>query len=118
MRRTDKRHVRNSLEAIMTTALKSLSFVAMPKGDNDPKMIRRKEVVARLELQKNLALDSKFVRTTKTKDGEKQQKVRPSWIENPDGTCYFFLKVGFAPIEFAKGSTAIRVKSRADLPAT
>jgi hypothetical protein len=42
-------------------ALKSLSFVAMPKAETNPTMIRRKEVVARLELQKSLALDAKFV---------------------------------------------------------
>jgi hypothetical protein len=98
--------------------LKSLSFVAMPKVETNPTMIRRKEVVARLELQKNLALDAKFVRTIKTKDGEKTQKVRPSWVENPDGSCFFVLRVGFAPVEFQKGATAIRVKSRAELPDT
>jgi hypothetical protein len=97
-------------------ALKSLSFVELPKVETNPTMIRRKEVIARLELQKNLALDPKFVRTIKTKDGEKQQKVRPSWVENPDGTCYFVLRVGFQPVEFAKGCTAIRVKSRDELP--
>jgi hypothetical protein len=64
-------------------ALKSLSFVAMPRQETTPTMIRRKEVVARLELQKSLAQDAKFVQTIKTKDGEKTQKVRPSWIENP-----------------------------------
>ncbi len=99
-------------------ALKSLSFVAMPKAETNPTMIRRKEVIARLELQKSLALDAKFVRTVKTKDGEKTQKVRPTWVENPDGTCFFVLRVGFAPVEFAKGCTAIRVKSRDELPAT
>jgi hypothetical protein len=97
-------------------ALKSLSFVAMPRAETNPTMIRRKEVIARLELQKSLAQDAKFVKTIKTKDGEKTQKVRPSWIENPDGSCYFFLKVGFTPVEFAKGATAIRVKSREELP--
>lgn len=97
-------------------ALKSLSFVALPKQETNPTMIRRREVISRLELQKSLAQDAKFVRTVKTKTGEKQQKVRPSWVENPDGTCYFYLKVGFAPVEFTKGATAIRVKSRAELP--
>jgi hypothetical protein len=98
-------------------ALKSLSFVAMPRQETNPTMIRRKEVVARLELQKSLAQDAKFVRTIKTKDGEKTQKVRQSWIQNPDGSCYFVLRVGFAPVEFAKGATAIKVKGRDELPA-
>jgi hypothetical protein len=97
-------------------ALKSLSFVAMPKAETNPTMIRRKEVLARLELQKSLAQDPKFVKVTKGKDGDKITKVRPSWVENPDGTCYFVLRVGFQPVEFAKGATAIKVKSRAELP--
>lgn len=100
------------------TALNSLSFVAMPKAETNPTLLRRREVISRLELQKSLAQDGRFVRVIKSKTGEKTQKVRPSWVENPDGSCFFVLKVGFAPVEFQKGCTAIKVKSRAELPAT
>jgi hypothetical protein len=98
------------------TALKGLTFTALPKVENDPIMIRRKEVIARLELQKNLAADPKFVRTIKTKAGEKTQKIQPMWRSLPDGTFCFVLRVGFKPIEFAPGKPAIAVPSLDKLP--
>jgi hypothetical protein len=98
------------------TALKGLTFTALPKVENDPIMIRRKEVIARLELQKNLAADPKFVRTIKTKAGEKTQKIQPMWRSLPDGRFCFVLRVGFKPIEFAPGKPAIAVPSLDKLP--
>jgi hypothetical protein len=102
----------------MTTAtLKSLSFVALPKSDTNPVMVRRREIINRLEQQKSLAADPKYVRTIKTKDGEKHQKVLPMWRLMPDGSYAFFLRVGFAPVEFSPGKSAIAVPSLDKLPA-
>jgi hypothetical protein len=100
-----------------TTALKGLTFTALPKIDNtDPVVIRRKEVIARLEMQKSLALDPKFMRVTKTKNGEKTSKVQPMWRALPDGTFGFVLRIGFKPIEFAPGKPAIAVPNLDKLP--
>jgi hypothetical protein len=96
--------------------LKSLTFVALPKIDTDPVVIRRKEVVARLTTQKSLALDPKFVRTVKIKGVEQTQKVHPMWKALPDGSYAFVLRVGFKPIEFAPGKPAIAVPSLDKLP--
>jgi hypothetical protein len=96
--------------------LKGLSFVALPKVENDPVMIRRKEVVARLELQKALAADPQHVRTVKVKGVEKTSKIQPMWRPMPDGSFCFVLRVGFKPIEFAPGKSAIAVPSLDKLP--
>jgi hypothetical protein len=98
------------------TALKSLNFVALPKIETNPVVIRRKEVITRLEYQKSLAKDPKFVRTIKTKTGTKTQKVQPMWRLLPDGSYCFVLRVGFKPIEFAPGKPAIAVPSLDKLP--
>jgi hypothetical protein len=99
--------------------LKSLSFVTLPKVDNtDPKVLRRAEIVKRLTDQKLLALDPAHVKVTKGKSGEKAQKVRPSWVTLPDGQIAFFLKVGFQPMEWSPGKTAVAVPSLDKLPET
>jgi len=100
------------------TALKSLSFVAMPKVETNPTVLRRAEIVKRLQDQKALALDPAHVKVTKGKSGEKISKVRPSWVTLPDNTIAFYLKVGFVPIEWTPGKTAVAVPSLDKLPAT
>jgi hypothetical protein len=104
------------MEMQMSPALKNLSFTTITKTDTSPVMMRRREIITRLELQKKLAMDSNFVRTIKTKDGEKQQKVLPMWRLMEDGSYASFLKVGFAPVEWAPGKTAIAVPSLDKLP--
>jgi hypothetical protein len=98
------------------TALKGLTFTALPMVENDPMMIRRKEVIARLELQKKLAADPKFTKTVTVKGVEKAAKVQPMWRPLPDGSFCFVLRVGFKPIEFAPGKPAIAVPSLDKLP--
>jgi len=103
----------------MATSLKSLSFVALPKIDNtDPKVLRRNEIVKRLEDQKALALNPAHVKVIKGKTGEKVSKVRPSWVTMPDGQIAFYLKVGFQPMEWTPGKTAVAVPSLDKLPET
>jgi hypothetical protein len=96
--------------------LKGLSFLALPKVETDPMMIRRKEVIAGLEHQKALAADPKHVRTVKVKGVEKTSKIQPAWRPLGDGTFCFVLRVGFKPIEFAPGKPAIAVPSLDKLP--
>jgi hypothetical protein len=91
--------------------LKSLSFTALPKPNNDIVQIRRANFVAKLEEQKLLLKDPNHIRTTQrwTKvDGErqavtKQQAVRPWWKTDPSGQIVMSVKFGSKPIEFEKG---------------
>jgi hypothetical protein len=96
--------------------LKGLTFTALPKVTNDPVVLRRREVVARLEHQKALALDPKHVRVIKVKGVETKKKIQPMWRPLPDGSYCFVLRVGFKPIEFAPGKPAIAVPSLDELP--
>jgi hypothetical protein len=88
-----------------------------PELDTNPVVLRRNEIVKRLEERKLLATDPNHVKVIKTKAGEKQQKIRPMWKPLEDGSLAFFLNVGFKPIEWAPGKTAIAVKALSDLPA-
>jgi hypothetical protein len=93
--------------------LSNLNFVPVPKKQLDPLMVRRQTLINRLHDQRELAMNPKFVRTTKMRDGKtKSQKVRASGREMPDGSCVFFIR----NIEFEKGKGGIAVESRDDLP--
>jgi hypothetical protein len=107
------------------TALKSLTFTTVPKIGANPTLDRRAKVIERLEEQKLLLADPAYKRITRTtvkKDGErtvveKQQRVSPWWRSVQNGTYAFFIRVGFKPIEFAKGQTAVAVPSLDKMPA-
>jgi hypothetical protein len=106
------------------TALKSLTFTALPKIGANPVMDRRNKIIERLEEQKRLLSDPNYLRTVRaseTKDGkrvpvEKQQRVLPSWRAVPNGTFAFFVRAGYKPIEFDRGKSAIAVPSLDKLP--
>jgi len=106
------------------TALKSLTFTTVPKPGANPTLDRRAKVIERLEEQKLLLTDPTYKRTVRTsvkKDGEriaveKQQRVLPWWRSVQNGTYAFFIRVGFKPLEFDKGKTAIAVPSLDKLP--
>ena len=97
------------------TALKSLTFTALPKIGANPTADRRANVVARLEEQKVLLGDPNYTRTIRTwvkKDGEraqveKRQQVSHWWCLNANGSYVFFVRSGWKPIEFEKGKTAL-----------
>ena len=105
--------------------LKSLSFISLPKPNNDIVQIRRANFVAKLEEQKQLLKDPNHIRTTQrwTKvDGERQavtrqQAVRPWWKTDPSGQVVMSVKFGAKPIEFEKGKAGIVVPSKDKLPA-
>jgi len=75
---------------------------------------------------KALLADPTFTRTVRTwvkKDGErtqveKTQRVLPWWGMHSNGSIAFFVRVGWKPVEFDKGKTAIAVPSIDKLPAT
>ena len=87
-------------------------------------MDRRSNIVARLEEQKLLLNDPKYVRKVRTwvkKDGEltpldRQQRVLPWWRVNSDGSYVFFVRWGGRPIEFEKGKNGIAVPSLNKIP--
>jgi hypothetical protein len=107
------------------TALKSLTFTALPKVGANPTIDRQANIIARLEEQKRLVSDPAYVRTVRTwvkKDGQrtpvdKQQRVLPWWRVNANGTYVFFVRSGWRPIEFEKGKSAIAVSSLDKIPA-
>jgi hypothetical protein len=47
-----------------------LAFTALPKVEKNPVMLRRNEIVKRLEEQKHLATDPSYVKVIKTKAGD------------------------------------------------
>ena len=47
---------------------------------------------------------------------EKKQRVMPWWNAQPSGSCVFFVRAGWKPIEFEKGKAAIAVPSLDKLP--
>ena len=104
--------------------LKSLTFTTVPKIGANPTLDRRAKVIERLEEQKLLLNDPTYKRTVRSsvkKDGEriavqKHQRVLPWWRSVQNGTYAFFIRVGFKPIEFDKGKTAIAVASIDKLP--
>jgi hypothetical protein len=100
----------------MSSALQPLKFTTAPVADANPVLLRRKEIITRLEQQKRLAADPNYVRTIKTRTGEKQQKVIPMWKLMSDGSYALYVRNGFNPIEWAPGKNAISVPSLDALP--
>ena len=104
--------------------LKSLSFTALPKSNNDPVQQRRIKFINKLGEQKLLLKDPNHVRAVQrwTKvNGErqattKQQAVWPRWKSDPSGQVITSIKFGAKPIEFEKGKAGIAVPSKDKLP--
>jgi hypothetical protein len=102
------------------TSLKSLTFTTLPKSTVNPTLDRRTKIIARLEEQKALLRDSGYMRTVrawgKNDSGEKtivekKQRVLPWWTATASGSCVFFIRAGWKPVEFEKGKAAIAVPS-------
>jgi len=101
------------------THLKSLSFTTLPAIEANPILDRRNRTILRLEEQKQLLIDSSYMRPIKVwadKDGSRQhieqsQRISPWWRTLPNGSTVFFIKVGQKPVEFEKGKPAISVGS-------
>ncbi len=107
------------------TSLKTLTFTTLPKSTVNPTLDRRTKIIARLEEQKSLLRDPGYMRVVhawgKNDSGEKvmvdkKQRVLPWWNAQPNGSCVFFVRAGWKPIEFEKGKAAIAVPSLDKLP--
>lgn len=104
--------------------LRSLTFTTIPKVVANPTLDRRSKIIARLEEQKLLLNDPKYVRNVRTwvkKDGQvvpldRQRRVLPCWRVNTDGSYVFFVRWGGKPIEFEKGKNGIAVPSLSKIP--
>jgi len=105
------------------SALKSLTFTALPPVGANPTLDRRAKIITRLEEQKALANDSNYKRTIRRreeKDGttvlvDKQQRVLPWWRAAPNGSFALAIRLGNL-VEFEKGKRAIAVSSFDKLP--
>lgn len=105
-------------------SLKSLAFTALPSTVRTPAESRRLKTIERLEEQKLLLADPKYVPTYKkwmTIDGQRQQidkqrRIQPWWRTAPNGSVVLFVRVGSKPIEFDKGKAGIAVPSIEKLP--
>jgi hypothetical protein len=107
------------------TSLKSLTFTTLPKSIVNPTLDRRTKIINRLEEQKLLLRDPAYTRTVrawgKNEAGEKaliekKQRILPWWSAQPNGSCVFFVRAGWKPVEFEKGKAAIAVPSLDKLP--
>jgi hypothetical protein len=106
-------------------SLKSLTFTTLPKSSVSPTLDRRTKIIARLEEQKALLRDPGYMRVVrawgKNDSGEKvmvdkKQRVLAWWSAQPNGSCVFFVRAGWKPIEFEKGKAAIAVPTLDKLP--
>jgi hypothetical protein len=88
--------------------LKSLHFVEMPERPKDELAMKRNSLLKRLTEQKGKLLN----KHTREREGKAPQKIRQSWVEDPeDGSFTFFLR----GIEFEPGKPAIRCKDKEEL---
>jgi hypothetical protein len=105
-------------------SLKNLAFTVLPSSSPTPLDSRRMKTIERLQEQKQLLADPKYVRIEKkwkTVGGERQQyekqrRVHPWWRTTANGSVVFFVRLGGKPIEFDKGKSGIAVASVEKLP--
>src|SRR6056300_429248 len=102
------------------TVLTKLNLVAYERESaRDPKIQRRKKLIAKIDEQIQLATDPNFqpMKTKWIKDeyGSDQKvtvpkRVKRWWNENLDGTVVLTIRYGSKPLEFAKGKARIAVE--------
>ena len=103
------------------TVLTKLNLVAYERESaRDPKIQRRKKLIAKIEEQIQLATDPNFqpMKTKWIKDeyGSDQKvtvpkRVKRWWNENLDGTVVLTIRYGSKPLELAKGKAGIAVEN-------
>ena len=109
------------------TVLTKLNLVAYERESaRDPKIQRRKKLIAKIEAQIQLATDPNFqpMKTKWIKDeyGSDQKvtvpkRVKRCWHENLDGSVVLTIRYGSKPLEFAKGKAGIALeKANAVVP--
>ena len=103
------------------TVLTKLNLVAYERESaRDPKIQRRKKLIAKIEEQIQLATDPSFqpMKTKWIKDeyGSDQKvtvpkRVKRWWNENLDGTVVLTIRYGSKPLELAKRKAGIAVEN-------
>ena len=103
------------------TVLTKLNLVAYERESaRDPKIQRRKKLIAKIDEQIQLATDPNFqpMKTKWIKDdyGSDQKvtvpkRVKRWWHENLDGTVVLTIRYGSKPLELAKGKAGIAVEN-------
>ena len=100
------------------THLATLSFTTAPQKSYDPKQVRRQRLIDRLEDQKRLAADPKFIpvdrRWKKNPDGSKSifdhyRRIKPWWTTDASGIVILTIRAGLKVLEFEKGKPGITV---------
>ncbi|MDC3278935.1 hypothetical protein OAU68_01425 [Litorivicinus sp.] len=103
------------------TVLTKLNLVAYERESaRDPKIQRRKKLIAKIDEQIQLATDPDFqpMKTKWIKDeyGSDQKvtvpkRVKRWWNENLDGSVVLTIRYGSKPLEFAKGKAGIALEN-------
>ena len=96
----------------MSKVLSKLTLVEKPaRGHRDPVVQRREKLIDRLEEQKKLIADPRFVRVErKRRDGQLQEvtkQIRPWWVTKGDGSVVLSVKAGGGALELAPGKYGV-----------
>ena len=99
--------------------MKTLTLIIAPTSSSlSPKLLRRQNLIERLEEQRELAKDPNYTITSrhwiKDREGIKQlveiqKRVKPWWAKDPTGSLYMVLRSGLRRLVLDKGMTAIAV---------
>jgi hypothetical protein len=105
--------------------LKSFNFVEYaPLPNNNPVMIRRRKLLAKIEEQLALTNDSSFVPTkhmwVTDEDGTQRKfvvpkRIKPWWASAADGKVNLGVRYGSKALEFARGKNVIELESEAEV---
>ena len=109
------------------TLLSTFTFTEYKRTIASPIDNRRRKLIAKIEEQLRLATDADYI-PTKQKwvegaDGEQNRIAAPKsvkrwWTQAADGGVLLTIRYGSKPIEFAKGKSAIVLKSTDDVAPT
>ena len=107
------------------TVLDTLNFVASnPLQNNNPIAVRRRKLMAKIDVQTQLATNKGYTSTQHkwvTDEQGKQTKVEVAkrvkrwWTASVDGKINLVVRYGSKPLEFAKGKNAIELGSEAEV---
>ena len=107
------------------TVLDTLNFVAFnPLQNNNPIAVRRRKLMAKLDVQIHLATNKDYTPTQHkwvTDDEGKQTKVEVAkrvkrwWTASADGKINLVVRYGSKTLEFAKGKNAIELGTEAEV---
>ena len=119
--------LRANKEAVMTV-FDTLNFVAFnPLQNNNPIAVRRRNLMAKIDVQIQLATNKDYTPTQHkwVTDGEGKQtkvevakRVKRWWVASIGGKINLVVRYGSKQLEFAKGKNAIELASEAEVADT